>query len=49
MQNTVFLLYLHSGYTYSNKGGWGVNAQETQANGGARRERRSAVHASVDV
>lgn len=32
MQNTVFLLYLHSGYTYSNKGGGG-NAQETQANG----------------
>ena len=23
MQNTVFLLYLHSGYTYSNKGGRG--------------------------
>lgn len=23
MQNTVFLLYLHSSYTYSNKGGGG--------------------------
>lgn len=48
MQNTVFLLYLHSGNTYSNKGGRGQMHRKLRPMGSEERRKKCSACASVD-
>ena len=43
MQNTVFLLYLHSGYTYSNKGGRGEMHRRLRPVGSEKRRKKCSA------